>query len=69
MPELPEVETVARQLYPLLCGKRILRIHLRDPLLRKMWNGRLTARTVTSVRRIGKAVVIELVDPPTGNLR
>lgn len=61
MPELPEVETVARQLAPVLRGRRILAAALIDP---KLHDPRLTAelpgRPILDVRRMGKQVVIEL---------
>ena len=33
MPELPEVETVARQLDPLVAGRRVRRLVIHDPKL------------------------------------
>jgi len=35
MPELPEVETVARQLRPRLTGRKVLDFRVLDPLLRR----------------------------------
>jgi formamidopyrimidine-DNA glycosylase len=60
MPELPEVETVARQLAPLLAGRTVRRLRVLDPLLR---NGRLPSlagRTIREVTRSGKRVLIGL---------
>lgn len=65
MPELPEVETVARQLAPRLMGRSIRRFMIVDPLLR---NGRTPAvrgRSVLDVTRSGKRVLIELSGGPS----
>ena len=70
MPELPEVETIARDLRPQLAGRRIESVHLtRDPAIR----GRLVrypaatrfvrglrGRTIKSVERRGKYLVMPL---------
>ncbi len=66
MPELPEVETVVRDLHPLLVGRRIegvrvSRLALRKPWVRG-WGRRLTGRRVEAVRRRGKWIVAELDD-------
>jgi formamidopyrimidine-DNA glycosylase len=61
VPELPEVETVARQLAPLLVGRVVRELRVTDPLLRL---GRrlptVRGRRVTAVTRSGKRVVLEL---------
>jgi len=57
MPELPEVETVARQLAPVLQGRRALGLRRLDPLLRVDAAPRLRGRTLEEVRRSGKQVV------------
>jgi len=62
VPELPEVETVARQLDQLVAGRRILRLELNDPRLRLDAN-RLRGCRIARVRRIGKRVVLELIPP------
>ena len=64
LPELPEVETVARDLRPLLIGRRIASVHsshrpLRRPWSRK-WNAALIGRRIESVSRRGKWIVIHL---------
>ena len=66
MPELPEVETVVRDLRPLLVGRRIegvraSRLALRKPWVRG-WGRRLLGRRVEAVRRRGKWIVAELDD-------
>jgi formamidopyrimidine-DNA glycosylase len=66
VPELPEVETVVRDLRPRLVGRRITavqagRLALRRPW-RRVWNARLVGREVLAVRRRGKWIVVELDD-------
>jgi len=70
MPELPEVETIARDLRPQLAGRRIESVHLtRDPAIRKRlvrypnattFVRRLRGRTIRSVERRGKYLVMPL---------
>ena len=63
MPELPEVETIARGVRPVLLGQRIARIVVREPRLR--WRvaddlaPRLIGRTVLDVRRRAKYLVVD----------
>ena len=64
MPELPEVETVVRDLRPLLAGRTILRVgrsaeSLRRPW-RPVWSRRVMKARVVYVRRRGKWIVVEL---------
>jgi formamidopyrimidine-DNA glycosylase len=61
VPELPEVETVARQLAPSLEGRRILSVALIDPKLDDpALVADLPGRPIRDVRRMGKQVVLEL---------
>jgi len=60
MPELPEVETVARQLAGPLTGRVVRRCEILDPLLRKRKTPPLAGRQVVGVTRSGKRVLIEL---------
>lgn len=65
MPELPEVETIARQLAPRLLGRRIRKAHLRKTdVLRRVSKPRLlrtlTGNTVAGVERRAKHAVIRL---------
>ena len=70
MPELPEVETIARDLRPQLTGRRIESVHLtRDPAIRKRlvrypnatkFVRSLRGRTIRSVERRGKYLVMPL---------
>src|SRR5271154_4154196 len=63
MPELPEVETVARGLREALPGRRILNVRLGktdfidDPAAMEL---RLPGSTVLQIRRLGKNLVVDL---------
>ncbi|MCY4374386.1 MAG: hypothetical protein OXC31_11485, partial [Spirochaetaceae bacterium] len=63
VPELPEVETIARGVRPVLVGQRIERVGGREPRLR--WRvaddlpARLAGRTVRGVRRRAKYLVVD----------
>jgi formamidopyrimidine-DNA glycosylase len=60
VPELPEVETVARQLAPLVAGRRVTRLAIHDRTKLARPGVRLAERTVGRVMRVGKRVLIEL---------
>ena len=64
MPELPEVETVVRDLRPLLVGRRVTGVWFGPLALRKPWmrgwGHRLAGRRVEAVRRRGKWIVTEI---------
>jgi formamidopyrimidine-DNA glycosylase len=64
VPELPEVETVVRDLRPLLVGRRIRRVEAGPQQLRQPWDAAwgplLVGRTVTAIRRRGKWIVLDL---------
>ncbi len=60
MPELPEVETICRQMEPLLRGAVILDVTVRDAKLHVPKD--LVGRTVRTVRRTGKEVGLVLGD-------
>lgn len=64
MPELPEVETVRRQLAPVMEGTRFTRVVLRRDGLRHPFPpdfaARLTGRTLQSLGRRGKYLLAEL---------
>jgi len=67
VPELPEVETVARQLARHLEGRTITRVHTHvDSLRRPLQGGKLRAdvegRTILRIGRRGKYLVVELSD-------
>ena len=57
MPELPEVETVARQLSPKLCGQKIFSSKIYDSRLGNGF-GALRNHYIVSVFRLGKQIVI-----------
>jgi formamidopyrimidine-DNA glycosylase len=67
VPELPEVETVVRDLRPLLVGRRfvgvqrITRVAMRRPWL-SVWRDQLAGRRIDAVNRRGKWIVIHLDD-------
>ena len=66
MPELPEVETVARQLAPAMIGRAVRRLEVLDPLLGKPPAARMKGRQVEDVYRLGKQVVLALSAPSSG---
>lgn len=57
MPELPEVETVARQLHPLVTGRGLRGLRVFDSLLRPGRGPRVGGIEVSQVFRLGKQVV------------
>ncbi len=60
MPELPEVETIRRQLTPYFVGKRILAIDVREP---KSYQGELLiGARIIDVARVGKYLYIKMED-------
>jgi formamidopyrimidine-DNA glycosylase len=64
MPELPEVETVARDLRPLLVGRSLAGLRRSRKALRQAWNRSwerpLLGRRVAGVHRRGKWLLVEL---------
>src|SRR5258706_15022894 len=65
MPELPEVETIARQLRELVIGRRIAGFEsfwhrVTEPVPAAHFATRLVGREITGVGRRGKFVVLEL---------
>ncbi len=64
MPELPEVETVARQLAPYVEGRVLRRVEILDPRLRDDAVAALADRPVRDVRRVGKQVALQLSPVP-----
>ena len=64
MPELPEVETVARDLRPLLVGRTLVGLTRSRKTLRqswsKAWDALLISRRVDAVHRRGKWLLLEL---------
>src|SRR6266852_4445010 len=79
MPELPEVETIVRDLRPQLTGRRIESLQLtRDPAIRARvvrypsaatFIRRLRGRTIKTVLRRGKYIVMPLEPAPGGTFR
>src|SRR5690242_9923735 len=64
MPELPEVETVVRDLRPLLVGRTITGVRHSKQKLRRpwkpAWNAQAAGKRVEGVRRRGKWILIDL---------
>jgi formamidopyrimidine-DNA glycosylase len=64
MPELPEVETVVRDLRPHLTGRRLASVRASKLALRRPWrpdwNDAVAGRRVEAVRRRGKWIVLDL---------
>ena len=65
MPELPEVETVCRDLQASVVGQTIVKVAPCDPMVLvdltpRQFARRLTGRKVLDVRRWGKVLIIEL---------
>ena len=67
MPELPEVETVVRDLRGPLVGCRLGTVRVSRKRLRRRWSpawtGLLLGRTVTAIERRGKWILIDLGGP------
>jgi formamidopyrimidine-DNA glycosylase len=63
MPELPEVETVARQLSPLVADRRVARVEVFDEKLRDLDTAALVGCRIRRVRRVGKQLVFDLTRP------
>jgi formamidopyrimidine-DNA glycosylase len=64
MPEMPEIETIARQLRKTIIGKRIVTMRLSGKSLRKpiekTFPVKLRGRTIRKILRRGKYLVVEL---------
>lgn len=67
MPELPEVETVVRDLRPLVVGRTIQRVEAGPLSLRRRWPADAAAvvsgRIVHAIARRGKWILIDLGEP------
>lgn len=64
MPELPEVETVVRDLRPLLIGRTFTALrrgkhNLRKPW-KKAWDAQVAGANVEAIRRRGKWIIVDL---------
>jgi formamidopyrimidine-DNA glycosylase len=64
VPELPEVETVVRELRPQLVNRRLSAIQVSQHRLRRQWNKawerQLLGHRVKAVRRRGKWIILDL---------
>jgi formamidopyrimidine-DNA glycosylase len=68
MPELPEVETIRRELSPLLVGKQIAKVKVLwpktvVPLTSKQFSTKLRGQQIVSVTRRAKILIIKLSGP------
>lgn len=57
MPELPEVETVARELKPLVVGQRVSACRFIDPFFADLDPSQLLGLQISNVSRVGKQVI------------
>jgi len=66
VPELPEVETVVRDLRPLLIGRSFVKIEVGKKRLRRKWSHAWSAKVVGQrvgrIERRGKWILIDLTD-------
>ena len=60
MPELPEVETVVRQLAPLILGRQVKRMVVLDTKLDGIDSDSLAGKIIIGVSRLGKQIGLEL---------
>jgi formamidopyrimidine-DNA glycosylase len=60
MPELPEVETVVRDLRPMLVGRRFVRVRFGQQKLRRGWPDVPCGCCVDAVERRGKWIIVRL---------
>ncbi|QEL19731.1 bifunctional DNA-formamidopyrimidine glycosylase/DNA-(apurinic or apyrimidinic site) lyase [Limnoglobus roseus] len=69
MPELPEVETVVRDLRPLLVGRTIRHVTVGSRKLRhawdSAWDAALSGAKVRAIRRRGKWILVDLANGST----
>jgi formamidopyrimidine-DNA glycosylase len=63
MPELPEVETVVRQLGPVVEGKQVLCFHVFDPRLNLPGPEKVGGRRLKRIERLGKQIIMGLEKP------
>jgi formamidopyrimidine-DNA glycosylase len=67
VPELPEVETVVRDLRPHLVGRRFIQLHVSKKALRRRWSPawkkNVLERCVRAIERRGKWILIDLDGP------
>ena len=67
MPELPEVETVVRDLRGPLVGRSIVKLEVSPHTLRRRWTSahtrRLVGRSVRAIERRGKWILVDLGGP------
>ncbi len=62
MPELPEVETIVRQLSPVVRGKKVIKALIIDEKLASSGLGLLAGARIQGLERLGKQLVFHLCD-------
>jgi formamidopyrimidine-DNA glycosylase len=64
VPELPEVETVVREVRPHVVGRRVIRLYIGEKPLRRAWvadwTDHVAGRRIAAVRRRGKWILFDL---------
>ena len=60
MPELPEVETVVRQLRPVLIGRKVIALNILDSKLDTPEKEAVSGRKILAVQRLGKQIALTL---------
>ncbi len=68
MPELPEVETIVRQLSPVLLGQRVVDHTVIDPKLKHLQDLQMTGAKIKGLNRVGKQIVFTFGDGPVNHL-
>jgi formamidopyrimidine-DNA glycosylase len=67
VPELPEVETVVRDLRPLLIGRSFVKIEVSRKALRRKWSraweSHVVGQRVRAIERRGKWILLDLGEP------
>lgn len=64
MPELPEVETIVRQLSPALLGQRVVDQTVIDPKLKHLQDLQMTGARIKGLSRVGKQILFTFEDGP-----
>lgn len=68
MPELPEVETIVRQLRPLLLGQRVIDQEIIDQKLSHLSELPMQGATIRGIKRVGKQILFTFEDSPIQHL-
>jgi len=68
MPELPEVETIVRQLKPSLLGQRVISHTVIDQKLKHLQDLQIQGAKVKALSRVGKQILFTFEDGPVQHL-